>query len=353
MYTLIGQNFINMVKSFYPAAKVASGGREVVVRCMKCGDSKDPNHAHLYIKVPQTADEMSLYQCKRCSNKGVVDDMFLRQIGCEDSQVLVDVIKHNNELKNSPKYAALRSMEVFPLRNRFISNQPWNSNKLDYINHRIGSNFTLQDLTRLKIFLNLYDIINQNKLELTRHQMVCDSLNQYFMGFISYDNCYCTMRKTVDTELHQSVNKRYVNYNLVNKFDSTKDFYVIPTRVNIEDPTPVRIHIAEGAFDILSIYYNLNRCNDYQNIYISASGKSYNQALNFILQESGIVNYEIHFYPDADVTDWEFGKRFLPQTRMLPCNIFVHRNGSFGEKDFGVPANRIKDSIRVIYETRI
>ena len=67
MYTLLGQNFINMIRSFYPNVKVASGGSEVVVRCFKCGDSKDPKHAHLYISVPQSAEDIPLYNCKKCS----------------------------------------------------------------------------------------------------------------------------------------------------------------------------------------------------------------------------------------------------------------------------------------------
>ena len=33
MYTLLNENFINMVRSFYPTVKVASGGEEIIVRC--------------------------------------------------------------------------------------------------------------------------------------------------------------------------------------------------------------------------------------------------------------------------------------------------------------------------------
>ena len=178
MYTLYGQNFIAMIKSFYPEAKVASGGREIVVRCRACGDSSNSRHAHLYISVPQSADEVALYQCKKCSNHGIVDDIFLRQYGCEDSRILIDIVSHNNELKKNPKYSILRSMSIYPLRNTFISNQPWNTMKLSYINSRIGSNFAFEDLSKLKIFLNLYDVLNQNRLVTTRHKTVTDALNE-------------------------------------------------------------------------------------------------------------------------------------------------------------------------------
>lgn len=353
MYTLINQNFINMVRSFYPQAKIASGGKELVLRCLQCGDSKNINHAHLYIKVPQAEDEIALYHCKKCNSKGIVDDVFLRRYGCDDARVLVDIVKHNNDLKKHPKYNSLRHMSIYPLKNTFVSNNSWNQMKINYINNRIGSNFQIQHLLSLKIFLNLYDILNQNRLKATRHQMITDALNEHFVGFISYDNSYSILRKIDDVELYKSVNKRYINYNIIDKFDDTKDFYVIPSKVNPEDINPVNIHIAEGVFDILSVFYNLNNCNTYQNIYIASAGKSYLQALNFILNETGLINYNIHIYPDNDVNDYELNKLVLNSINLLSANVYIHRNMCINEKDYGVPKDRIKDQVSVIYEKEI
>ena len=256
-------------------------------------------------------------------------------------------------LKSLPKYKSLKKINIYPLKWNLIRKDPNNQIKLDYINKRIGSNFTIFDLAKVKIILNLYDVININHLELTRHQMVCNDLDKYFMGFISFDNSYCGLRKVTNKELHNAVNKRYINYSLVNKTDDRKNFYVIPTRIDILDPAPVKIHIAEGQFDILSIYYNLNQCNDYQNIYMACGGKSYSQALEFILTESGIINYEIHFYPDRDVTDNEFYYDVLRRVELLPGDIYIHRNVFNGEKDFGVPKARIIDSVRVIKDAQV
>ena len=353
MYTLVGQNFINAIKSIVPTAKVASGGKEIVIRCPFCGDSKNLRHAHFYISVPQSQEDISLYQCKRCPNKGIVSDELLRRIGCNDSNIMIEITKHNAEVMSLPKYKSLKKINIYPLKWNLIRKDPNNQIKLDYINKRIGSNFTIFDLAKVKIILNLYDVININHLELTRHQMVCNDLDKYFMGFISFDNSYCGLRKVTNKELHNAVNKRYINYSLVNKTDDRKNFYVIPTRIDILDPAPVKIHIAEGQFDILSIYYNLNQCNDYQNIYMACGGKSYSQALEFILTESGIINYEIHFYPDRDVTDNEFYYDVLRRVELLPGDIYIHRNVFNGEKDFGVPKERIIDSVRVIKDAQV
>ena len=183
--------------------------------------------------------------------------------------------------------------------------------------------------------------------------MITDALNEHFVGFISYDNSYSILRKIDGVELYKSVNKRYINYNIIDKFDDTKDFYVIPSKVNPEDINPVNIHIAEGVFDILSVFYNLNNCNTYQNIYIASAGKSYLQALNFILNETGLINYNIHIYPDNDVNDYELNKLVLNSINLLSANVYIHRNMHINEKDYGVPKDRIKDQVSVIYEKEI
>ena len=353
MYNLTGQTFINRFRSFYPNLKVASGGSEIVCRCPFCGDSKDLKHAHLYISVPQNEEELSQYHCKRCPAHGIVDINLLRKIGCEDTSLLVEVSKHNSEVFKLPKYKSIKQIDIYPLNMNFIRQSSLNNAKLEYINNRIGSNFSISDLPSLKIFLNLYDIINQNKLELTRHQMICDDLDKWFMGFISYDNSFSGLRKLTERELHGSINKRYINYTLVNKTNDAKNFYVIPTSIDITNPSPVKIHLAEGQFDILSIFYNLNNCNRNQNIYIACGGKSYAQALEFILLETGIINYEVHYYPDKDVTDNDFFKTVQTKVQLLPANIIIHRNMYPGEKDYGVPMNRIIDNIKVINESQI
>jgi hypothetical protein len=59
----------------------------------------------------------------------------------------------------------------------------------------------------------------------------------------------------------------------------------------------------------------------------------------------------IHIYTDADVSD----KEFIPVVRSLEpfnFNIYLHRNGYKGEKDFGVPKNHIIDQVFQIYKRR-
>ena len=300
-----------MIKSFYPTARIEGGNGEVVVRCLFCGDSENHKHAHLYIKVPRDESEISMYHCKKCNRSGVVDDIFLRRYGCEDSRVLVEIATHLNKLKKQPQYMYLRENEKVYITNYSTILHKNDQIKLDYLNSRIGSNFTRADLSSLKIFLNLEDVIRQNNLELTRDFRVVNSLSDNFIPNI----------------------------------DTSRNVYVIPTKLHIDRPELVSIHIAEGVFDVLSIFYNLNSGNSDQNVYMASLGKSYSQALEFILLETGIINYTVHFYPDNDISDHQFNNMIRP-LKGLDTQIYAHRNMYPGEKDFGVKMELIKEEVQ-------
>lgn len=343
MDTLYGERFIQMIQRSIPGAKPESGRREIVVRCKFCGDSQNPNHAHLYIKVPQSSKDLALYDCKKCPSVGYVDDEFLRKYGVNDSSVLIEINKHNAEALKTPKYKKFANAKILPLTNDYIRKDSNNQFKLDYINNRIGSKFTFKDITDLKIFLNLYDVLNRNKLEITRHKNITDQLDEHFIGFISYDNTRANMRKCTNEEIYKSINKRYINYHLIDKPDS-KGFYIIPTVLDMLNPVPVNIHIAEGPFDILSIYYNINNCNKFQNIYCSCGGKGFSAAIEFILKELGLINYNIHIYPDKDQKQYEINN-VIDRCMKLSCSLFEHHNTFNGEKDYGVSSDRIIDTV--------
>ena len=349
MYTMYGTGFIDMVRSFIPSAKVVGGAKEIVVRCKECGDSNDVKHAHMYLKVPLSPTDVSLYHCKKCNASGVVNEEFLRKYGCNDPQILIEYSQNLQAIYNSPnRLIHFQHHSIYSINNRFISNRIDTMNKLGYINSRIGSNFTLQDLLRLKIFLNLSDVINDNKLQCTRSPNIIDALDKHYIGFITYNNSRAIMRKITDDYV-KDLNYRYINYNLISDIDDGVNYYVIPSQASLD--SCVNIHIAEGVFDILSIFYNLNKCNTINNIYVASGGKSYLQALRQILEYSGLIFYNIHIYPDKDVYPQELNRIFLKHVRKLPCRVHVHRNTFNDEKDFGVPINRIRDYVEVYNET--
>lgn len=346
MYNYYGQGFIDMIKSFYPTAKVVAGMKEIVVRCKDCGDSNDLSHAHMYIKIPQSPTDIPVYHCKKCQSSGVVTQEFLRQYGCNDPTIIVELSKQLHEILKDPTYVYYKTKKIYNIHNSY-SNKSNNVIKLSYINNRIGSNFTVDDLMKLKIFLNISDIVISNNLQSTRDPYIMQLLDQYFVGFITCNNSRAILRRVFD-KVPKEIDYRYINYNFINNIVDGLGMYVIPTNININNT--INIHIAEGVFDILSIYYNLNCCNLENNIYIASGGKGYFQALKYILETSGLIFYNIHIYPDKDVTDRELNSILLKHIYTLPCTKIIHRNIYPNQKDYGVPINYINDSVVVINE---
>lgn len=350
MYKYYGNEFIQMMKDNIPGiCKPAGNNKEVVCRCPYCGDSKDPTHAHLYISVPMGPEDLSMYHCKKCPAHGVVTADLLMQLGCYNGNTLTSIASHNNNAMKSTKYRFIKDTDIY---NLIYPNIRLNNNvdivKCKYINSRIGSTLSPEEMRDLKIITSLKDVISVNNLRLTRDRDVVNKLSSNFIGFGSYDNSFVTMRMLYSDGLYGSINKRYIVYELVNKMNDSKSFYVIPGYLNKYSLDPVNIHISEGAFDILSVYYNLNKSNSVNNIYIANGGKSYYQALKFILEEFVLFNFNVHIYLDKDVSDNEINRLLLNKISDLPCHVYAHRNMYDGEKDYGVPLDKIIDNITQI-----
>ena len=170
--------------------------------------------------------------------------------------------------------------------------------KLKYLNNRLGLNMSYDEVRRLKIILNLYDLLNENNINLlTRDKQVCDQLNDYFLGFLSIDNSCLNMRRVVDAgRVMQTIDKRYVNYKLFKNNEMYEKFYTIPTSIDLL--SPVNIHIAEGPMDILSIYKNLR--HEEQGIYTSVGGNNYLGQVLYFISVFKLPFAIIHIYPDND-----------------------------------------------------
>lgn len=327
-----------------PWARLVSGEREINCRCFYCPDSDDYRHGHFYINVDLSNSEPSYYYCQKCHSKGIVTSQKLLEWGVYDNDLAISITKYNKEVLKLPQNMKYKDKVIYDINNYRITEDNLSLFKLDYINKRLGTHLTFKDCLENKIIINLRDILNNNHIQYTRHQNIIDQLDANFIGFLSYDNAFINMRNLEISEVYHTINKRYVNYNVFDKYDNTTKFYIIPNQINPIIPQPIRIHIAEGPFDILSILYNLNDGNKGNDIYGAATGSSYKGMLRFLLTNLKLINIEVHFYPDNDVSDNKIisikNELYLYNTR-----FFIHRNTYPGEKDFGVRKEKIKESV--------
>ncbi len=333
--------------------KVVSGDKEFLCRCPFCGDSVHLKSAHFYINLPSSDETPVMYHCKKCNTSGVLNRSVLRQLGVEliDQDVLSDLISRHKKLNGNFIRGSNKNKSIYKFKtsNNFISINENTEYKLKYINNRLGLNLSYQDILDCKIVLNLYDLWNDKSnnwyLRNTRDKRIMDELNDSFIGFLGYNNGVLNMRNLKDKKDYTKyLNKRYVNYNLFNSEDleGTSKYYIIPTTIDTLNPDPVKIHIAEGPFDVLSIFYNLYNGDKYNSIYASIEGKSYVNIVKFFLADLKIINAEIHIYFDNDVKQKEI-QGILEQLQYLDLDIYFHWNRYKNEKDYGVPKSNIID----------
>lgn len=342
--TPFAENLIGVLKRNIPELKFESGGKEVSFRCRFCGDSRDPKGRHFYVSVP-TEDKPALFNCFKCGMRGVLTPQVLAEIGITDSELNSGLGIFNKKVLSYSKNQKYQDLKVYNLINNFIADQELGMIKLKYINQRLGLNLSFQDCLDNKIILNLFDLFRCNPhLKYTRDPRIVKELNDSFLGFISVDNCFANMRKINDNPVNQAIDKRYINYVIYDKYNNTQKYYVPPVEINRSIPGRVKLHIAEGPFDILSIKYNCRKEIN-GNIYASIGGNTYLNTLLTFINSYGIINLEVHIYLDNDVYEDKLIKTLINTLSVYNIPIFIHHNIFPGEKDFGVDISRINESI--------
>lgn len=320
-------------------AKLVSGGREILKRCHICGDSRDPSDAHMYIGLKNGS---IVYNCFKCNAGGYVDSVFLRNMDCYDPNIIYLCQEQNkaSASSNSSYSGILRKYNARKLMIPISTNE-FAMKKIDYIFNRLGYPIDQSFISNFKIILNLKEFLVFNGItKYTRDPNMVDLIDKFFVGFLSMDNRYVILRRLVpEGKLPSYIDYRYINYNIFGGNDGMK-YYTIPTMINTL--MPINIHIAEGVFDIISIYLNLPHTGN--DIYAAVNGKTYVSIIKYFMMIYGFMGFNLHIYPDADVSDYEMVK-IKNELSMFNIKIFVHRNKSIGEKDYGVSPDRIIDSI--------
>lgn len=340
---LEGKDFVEVfTRELKPWAKITSGGKNILTRCKYCPDSRNMNNGHFYIKVPMK-DDLVLFHCFKCGAKGILTPDVALQWGITDTSFITELSRYNKAVGGMAKNRIYKNDFVrYRMNYNFITSDELSIRKLNYINERLGTHLTFEDCRLLKIVLNLGDLLQSNRItELTRHKNIVEQLDRNFVGFLSFDNAFVSMRNLGFEKVYEGIDKRWVNYNIFNKYDNTQRFYTIPTQIDLF--RPVELHIAEGAFDILSIRENL-RGNISNAIFTSIGGSGYKGVIKYFMVQMKIPNLIVHIYPDNDVSR-DHMLDIHDSLREFNIPMIIHRNVYPKEKDFGVPTSRINEVI--------
>lgn len=331
----------------YPDASLVSSGTEIAMRCRFCGDSQhDLGAKHLYIKID---GDFPVYNCFKCNRRGILNEDVIKQLNPQYGDADVEIMQETRRYveESSKKFKSIKRHSVFNIYNNYICECKLSNLKLRYINNRIGTNLTFRDCIENNIVLNLSDLLKSNRIdEYTRNIDDINILNNYGIGFLSMDRGMVIIKNLADSgSLNKYLDHKYNVYSIFKGAESSQCFS-IPTRVILDNPNPVHIHLAEGVFDILSIFYNLCSGVREQSVYVAACGKSYYSTFINLIKTTRLMNFVLHLYPDNDVNQNNKEIQYLIRLSKDMCfDMFIHRNTYMDEKDMGVLPEHIKEYI--------
>ena len=139
-----GEFLVNSI----PGARFASGKRAVLFRCPYCGDShKNPRSAHFYVLLnPESPNMLIRYYCHLCHNTGVVNHNTLMEWGIYETGINVELSEFNKKVSSDKDNVQFIDRNIYKLDNKFILDNDLSRYKLSYINKRLGTNLSYQDL---------------------------------------------------------------------------------------------------------------------------------------------------------------------------------------------------------------
>ena len=334
----------NMLKQIFPDAKEIKGGTSLTINCPLCNQSGDPDKGHhMYINLGMN-DKPPMFNCfRRTGHSGLLTISSLRRLS-EDSQYLdTDLMEQienyfhmtsgltRNKGNYKPNY-------VLNVNNQLNDEEV--GRKLYYMSKRIGYQFTLEELTKNKITIDLLSFLKMNNINhFTRDYRTLELLSKYFIGFVTNTNTSIILRNTLVhlTKCTGIKAMRYVKYNIIENEETS--YYIIPSQCDLTKH--IKIHIAEGTYDILSVFYNLQNQNRVNNIYAAIGSKAYLNLISYFLGNLGLIDVEFHVYIDNGIEQkiiWDI-KRLISPIH----TVYIHINTYPKEKDFGVPLSNIRD----------
>lgn len=326
-------------------AEWASGKREIVCRCPFCGHSSAKNKKHLYISVSK--DKPIMYNCFKCNSSGLADYKFLQLLGIKNQSLIVEIQNFNSsKLSENNKILINRDFNNYDLYEKnkikylsaFYSKKTESivQKKLNYINNRLGVELNQAEWLNQKVILDISMFYNQIKYALRISDEDTLLILKEYIGFLSINNSCISLRHIFNNNL-----PRWLIINITN----TK----VPLQLNksFSIPTEVSntIYIAEGQFDILSIFNNL--VDKKYGFFIAVSGSKYSSALEYLIERFHLmdINLEIYFDNDsAGESSIRFMKYYLNKFRFIyngEINFHINKIN----KDFGVSRDKIDENI--------
>jgi hypothetical protein len=303
---------------------------EFQIRCKSCGDSRDSSHAHLYI----SKKEPYAWHCKICDIAGsAMTVKFLRDNKIYDLDGIEFANNNEKKFMRGLKIKKLRLTNGQPLTT--IPRYGYGMRKLQYLNDRIGVQFTEDDVPRLRIITNFKEFLKFNKIDkLSYHEQDVDDIHRNYLGFLSADGSFITFRDV------SGKYQRYIDYQIFPNAVSDRT-YRIATEVDLLNPS-ISVVMAEGIISLLGAIHHCEKPKTGNVIYSACQGKGFGGIINNIVK-LGFLKQDVTIYSDNDVKE-RFFQKLKAKYPSFKFNIAYNKI----EDDFGHTKDKIKTRIMVL-----
>ena len=342
------EHIIALLKTL-PVCGQSSNGKNFVVRCPYCGDSTKQNHGHFSILIDLTSDAPMIYRCLRCNESGTLTSQVLEDLNLNLSQALQKNLAHVNLLSGGT--SDYFRDKIKPFKIPIPKDTAENARKLDYINRRLGTSLDYKKCVEYHIVLSVVEFMRENGIKISKENngksvdvkpAVILELERNYLGFLSSNNNKITFRDITPDQKGYFGRYYKLTVDLFNRTPNT--FYGLKNQFNILYTGPIDIHIAEGTFDILSVYENLPHEESQNALFFASCGYGFGTILKYLVFMGVDTDVTLHIYSDADKSDSEHRRALRKHSLDIWLDkVIIHRNGYPGEKDFGVPKDHIQE----------
>lgn len=316
---------------------------QYAMRCPLCGDSKkDPSKTRFYIKLNTHDESPILYHCFNCESSGVLTPDILRSMSISDLGLNSRLLSFNKESKKAIIRRLGIKNEKLRIKVPEVKCTKRNMLKKKYIEDRIGVELTFKELLQLKCIFSLKDFGEVNSIDkFTVSADRAQRLNDDYVGFLTMNNEYINFR-----DITNSNKLRYDKYTIVPGLIDTVKMYSIPNAVDVLTTESIVINIAEGVFDVLGIYYNIQNRNIANNIYTAVCGSGYMNVVRHYIRMGFIGdNITINIFSDSDKEPY-FYKHVISYAKQWVGHVNLIYN--MKSKDYGVPKDDILLNIKKV-----
>ena len=325
-------------------------GVNVSFKCPFCGDSNsDPDGHHFSLKVDVDPGEPLRYQCFRasCGVRGALKTSTLQEMGIRDMAVITELAQYNKTVsKDFDTPFVTREARDYAIVNLPVGN---NLEKLKYINRRLGTAMSADQLKDFKIQLSLLDLLRINDIKkLSVSKTAARNLDVYAIGFISMFSDYMICR---DVTPDMKTGMRYYTYRISGKPDPNDlRIYTIPHEIDIMDPKSAVINVAEGPFSILGAYLNTELGEERPNsVWAANCGSQYINTILRVCKQFGLLKVRINIWSDSEISIGAYKKLYNSLKGRLDIRRMTVYYNDISD-DFGHPKSEIKVREATIYK---